>query len=88
MKKIFAISLCAILFCLLFCGCFDDSHHYNYDYESMVRYLKNCDAGDVDEYFYSHYSLNDVIEMYGKDAIMDYAVGSGWVDEWYEEIYN
>lgn len=86
--KIICIALCAVLLCFLLCGCFDNSHYYNYDYDSMVRYLNNCESSNISDYFFDHYSLSDIIDMYGQDAIMDYVAGMGWTADWIAEHYG
>lgn len=88
-RSLLFIIVLAAFFVVLLCGCFDDGHYYGtYDYNAIDRFLDNYQEYEIKEYFVDHYSLHDIVEMYGYEAIRDEAIGSGWFDDYNSENYN
>lgn len=82
MKRCIIIVLAAACFCLLLSGCFDDEHYYPaYDYDALERFCDHYSGGEISEYIKEHYSLFDIVELYGRDEVTDYVVGMGWTND-------
>lgn len=82
MKKIIVI-ICAVVLCVMLCGCFDNGHYYSsYGRTSLDTFLEHYSLSEIMEYVFDYYSMDKIVDEIGRDTIMEYVESRGWIDDW------